>query len=201
MSDSLISVAVLGLQDNFLLLLYLLVLEHCFTDDPSLSANRNGLRWQYWEKNVIKIRKSHSLCSTLRLYMRLKQNFCYQQAYTAGTFFCKTFLYLYKILSVGNEAAHFKLSKFKDFLKMFYLICTCKKWVNITFFLGAVSRWPLNHFRTSATCGVDSELDSGLSDVWILKSEAKRELWRIAAISPFTCTATSFCKAQKLILT
>ncbi len=49
----------------------------------------------------------------------------------------------------------------------------------------------------SATWGADSELDSGLSDIWILKSEQKRELWRIAAISPFTSTATSVCRAQK----
>lgn len=70
--------------------LYLLVLEHCLTEDPSLSASRNGLRWQYW--------------------------------------------------------------------------------------------------------GVDSEPDSGRSKIWIKKSGEKRDDWRIAAISPFTCTATSFLK-------
>lgn len=49
------------LQRNFLHLLYLPVLEHCFTEFPSLSANRNVLRWQYWEKNKKKKSHSHTL--------------------------------------------------------------------------------------------------------------------------------------------
>lgn len=54
---------------------------------------------------------------------------------------------------------------------------------------------------THDTCGAACELGSGSFDGWMMKSEEKRELCRIAAISPFTLTASSFYTAQKNIST
>lgn len=52
--------------------LYLLILEHWATENPSLSASRKGLRWQYWGK--VKRVQSHS-------HTRLKEIFGYYQSF------------------------------------------------------------------------------------------------------------------------
>lgn len=108
----------------------------------------------------------------------------------------------------------FKLSLRRFYKELLFLLNVCNLWsiwfLHITCmstFLtsnmhSVIKRSKLKPFshslsRTSSTCGVDAELDSGWSEIWILKSEKKRDLWRIAAISPFTSTATSFCKLHK----
>lgn len=76
------------------------------------------------------------------------------------------------------------------------LILPHSRYIYFSFWIYSQNLFKLKSLGTS---DVDSDLGSGLSDIWILKSEEKREVWRIAAISPLTSTATSFCTTQQKI--
>lgn len=197
-------------------------------EDPSFSASRNGLRWQYCGKrtqslpgcNPQFLHTKHDIYSASKAVFRLNQALWWKLGGLDSN--CVRVRLLRHVFSNSSVALTVESKKLdtgstsgthKSGAKVVAgCVDECCSWTmllfccSIRFGANATRRHSqylafqtksIQASTTNDTCGAACELGSGSFEGWMMKSEEKRELCRIAAISPFTLTASSFYKAQK----